>query len=193
MPHVYNTYGAKTLCSKFCKDKYNYIFDTDLLKSWLTRNPIRRFLYFKAKMQCVVGLNWDPFRRSPLTRTKFLCGLAKLRFLSPIPFNQNKKNPVCGWAKLRSLSPIPFNQNQKILCVVGLKRDSFHQSPLTRTKFVCGWVKLRFLLPILFNQNQNLMCGWAKLRFLSPIPFNQNQNYVCGWAKLRFLSPIPYN
>ena len=171
MPHVYNTYGAKTLCSKFCKGKYNYIFDTDLLKAWLTRNPIRRFLYFKAKMQCVVGLNWDPFRRSPLTRTKILC----------------------GWAKLRFLSPIPFNQNQKILCVVGLKRDSFHQSPLTRTKFVCGWVKLRFLLPILFNQNQNFMCGWAKLRFLSPIPFNQNQNYVCGWAKLRFLSPIPYN
>jgi hypothetical protein len=42
----------------------------------------------------VVGLNWDSLRQSPLTKTKILCGWAKLRFLSPIPFNQNQI-PMC--------------------------------------------------------------------------------------------------
>jgi hypothetical protein len=54
MPSLYNTYGAKTLRSKFCKDKQNYISDTNLLKAWLTRNPIRRFLYIKAGCLCLL-------------------------------------------------------------------------------------------------------------------------------------------
>ena len=38
MPPLYNTYGAKTLRSKFCKDKQNWTFDLDLLKTQLIWN-----------------------------------------------------------------------------------------------------------------------------------------------------------
>ena len=35
MPPLYNTYEAETLCSKFCKDKQNRTFETDLIEVWL--------------------------------------------------------------------------------------------------------------------------------------------------------------
>ena len=48
--------------------------------------------FIKGKRLCVVWLNWDSFCQSPLIGTEILCGWAKLRFLSPIPFNRNQ-NP----------------------------------------------------------------------------------------------------
>ena len=66
---------------------------------------------FKNYNLFVVRLNRDPFHRSPLLKPKILC----------------------SQAKLRSLSPIPFNQNQS-LCAVRLNWDPFRRSSLTRTK-----------------------------------------------------------
>jgi len=97
----------------------------------------QNFVLTKAKILCVAGLTWDPIRRSPLTRTKNLCGWANLRSYLAIPFNQNQN--LRSWANLRSHPTIPFNQNQYT---------------------VCGWANLRSHLAIPFNQNQNLY-GWV--------------------------------
>jgi hypothetical protein len=37
---LYNTYGAKTLRSKFCKDKHNWSSETGLLKLGRPENPL---------------------------------------------------------------------------------------------------------------------------------------------------------
>jgi hypothetical protein len=57
-PLFYSAYGAKILRSKYCKDKQNWSSETGLLKIWLTWNINR------------IGLNWDSFRQSPLTKNK---------------------------------------------------------------------------------------------------------------------------
>jgi hypothetical protein len=35
-PPLYNAYGAKILCSKYCKDKQNWSSEIGLLDIWLT-------------------------------------------------------------------------------------------------------------------------------------------------------------
>jgi len=145
----------------------------------------------------VVWLNWDSFRLSPLTETKILCGWAKPRFLSRIPFNQNK-TPVCDLAKLRFLSPIPFNQNPnpicglaklrfispisltriKMLCMVRLNWDSFRQSPLTRIKILCV---------VRLNWDSFRQSPLTRTQILCVIRLNWDSFHHSLWTKTKML------
>jgi hypothetical protein len=49
MPPLYNTYKAKTLCSKFCKDKQNWSSEIGLLKLGLPENSFGDSFVSKLK------------------------------------------------------------------------------------------------------------------------------------------------
>ena len=49
MPPLYNTYEAKTLCSKFCKDKQNWSSEIGLLKLGLPENSFGDSFVSKLK------------------------------------------------------------------------------------------------------------------------------------------------
>jgi len=83
-------------------------------------------------------LGWPetPFGNSFVSKHNIMYGWVKLRFLSPILFNQNQNSCVVriDWDSSRQ-SPLT---RTKILCVVRIDWDSSRQSPLTRTKILCG-------------------------------------------------------
>jgi hypothetical protein len=49
MPPLYNTYRAKTLRSKFCKDKQNWSSETGLLELGRPENPFSDSFVSKLK------------------------------------------------------------------------------------------------------------------------------------------------
>jgi len=90
-PPLYNAYKAKTLCSKFCKNKLNWTFKTDFLKAWLIWSSI-----FAANL----------FNQELTIKTVY--NLVILRSRSGDPLNS-----IFGWVNLKSHLTILFNQNLK--------------------------------------------------------------------------------
>jgi len=89
MPPLYNTYEAKTLHNKFCKDKQNWSSKTNLLKTWLIWNSVFTTIPFNRKLTI-----------------KTMCNLVILRSRS-----SDLLNSVFDWVNLKSHLAIPFNQN----------------------------------------------------------------------------------
>jgi len=197
MPPLYNAYGAKTLRSKFCKDKQNWTFNLDPLKIGLIWNSIFTVIWFQPR----TWLSWEPDLGAPINSVflfffflsfssssssssswnllwRLPLNKAKILYAVRLTWDPIRRSPltrtkVCmvglTWDPVRR-SPLT---RTNILCVVGLTWDPVRRSPLTRTNILRGWANLRSRPSIPFNQNQNLH-GWANLRSRPAIPFNQN-------------------
>lgn len=110
MPPLYNTYGAKTLHSKFCKDKqtklliliFSKLGSSEIL--FLPQSP------FNQELMIITWLSWEPDLGAPLNYSSFI-------FFPEISYGDflltKTKILLCGWANLKSHPVIPFIQNQK--------------------------------------------------------------------------------
>jgi len=178
MPPLYNAYGAKTLRSKFCKDKQNWTFNLDPLKIGLIWNSIFTVIWFQPR----TWLSWEPDLGAPINSVFFFffflsfssssssSSSSSWNLLWRLPLNKAKILYAVRltWDPIRR-SPLTRTK----VCMVGLTWDPVRRSPLTRTTILRGWANLRSRPSIPFNQNQNLR-GWANLRSRPAIPFNQN-------------------
>jgi len=144
MPPLYNAYGAKTLRSKFCKDKQNWTFNLDLLKTGLIWNSIFIAIWFQPGN----WLSWEPDLGAPLNSVFFFFFSFFLSFsllflfffffffwnlLWRLPLNK-AKILYAVWLTWDPIRRSPLTRTK--VCVVELTWDPVRRSPLTRTKIL---------------------------------------------------------